>query len=736
MRIRGSILFALFAFGFSAVHAAAGGNAPSIIVFITSTTDQKTDHVLLESFLSRWRERDSSASILHYPLAPTAYTLSERAKRLSIEALAARLGGRAPTLIVAQGDPAFFLSIDLRSAYFPGAPTLAFDVVGNEERRRRFASDESLYIIESSGIGEKNVEFAAKVFPKRKRAVILLFVGSELSHAEAIRASFSRAAPDLEFVFVLNPTSQEIADPYLRISPEDSFVIGFNPGWYDRSGIFLSGKPYVNSITETYGVPMFEYLRSHMDGGIVGGVGFSPEPWGRRAADLALGLVFDGIEPGHWMQGSAFVTPFADYRELVRYGSNPKTLPPGVELINEPPPAWIRYQALLQPLLYLLVAAAVYASLRAFFKRKERRLLMAANARLEREVSDRTRELRESNEELERSNENLKNAIRRTEEMQNAVLRSAREITLGRFSASMANGLNSPLGAIRSSSQAVVSIWDEGKFAESLLCLDDGQKKLFLQYAARIFDRPDYFKDAAPYELLDLERRLSRITSKDISSLALDLSDAGLSGLDDGELMVFSDERGREVARALNRLSAIIRSLWVIDEASSRAAEIVQAVRDYAIESSNEPAVGAVDLRTTIERALILFKNRLPKAVVLRTSFEDIPPVRGTEAAYVRIWAALLQNALQAMSKGGALDVRLGRDGDFAEVAVLDEGTGVDPEIEDKLFEPFVTTRHIAEGLGLGLAYCKRAIESFGGEIRFIRREKGSEFRVRVPLAV
>jgi len=729
-------LFSVFAFIFTAWSIRAEQPPPSVVVFITSTTDLETDHVLLDSFLSRWRERDTRASILHYPLAPSAYTLSETAKQLSIEALAARLDGRAPTMIVAQGDPAFFLSIDFRKRYFPDAPMLAFDVVGNEERRKRFASDKSLYIIENSGIGEKNVEFAAKVFPKRKRAVILLFVGPELFHAESIRASFSAVAPDLKFVFVINPTSQAIADPYLRQSPQETMVIGFNPGWYDLEGNYVSGKPYVRSITDTYGVPMFEYLKSNMNRGTVGGVGFSSEIWGRRAADLALGLVFDKTEPGHWMPGSDFVTPFADYHELIRFGSNPKLLPPGVELVNAPPPAWIRYQAILQPLMFFLFAAAVYISLYAFFKSKQRRLLMAANARLEQEVAQHTKELRDSNEELERSNENLREAIRRTEEMQNAVLRSAREITLGRFSASMANSLNSPLGAIRSSSEAIVSIWNEGKFAESLVTLGEEQKKLFLRYAARIFDRPDFFKDAASGDFLRFERRLARITSKEISSLALDLSDAGLSDLGDDELAAFSDEQGREVARALYRFSAIIRSLWVIDEASNRAAEIVQAVRDYAIESSNEITIGPVDLRLTIERALILFKNRLPKAVVLRTFFDEVPPARGSESAYVRIWAALLQNALQAMPKGGALDIRLGRDGDFAEVAVLDEGSGVDPEIEEKLFEPFVTTRHIAEGLGLGLAYCKRTIESFGGEIRFIRREKGSEFRVRAPLAV
>jgi signal transduction histidine kinase len=720
--------------------AAAGGETapppPSIVVFVTSTSDLPTDHVLLDTFLARWREREPGASILHCPLAPVAYAMSAEATRLTIESVAARMGSRVPTLIIAQGDPAFFLSLELRRSRFPGTRMLAFDVNGNEARRKKYGDDDSLYIIVNTGVEELNSRFAARIFPKRDRAVVLLRVGGEAEQAEAAKRSILDALPGREVVFVLDPAKQEQADPYLKPYPDRTFVLGFNPGWYDLEGRYLTGKEYVKSIEEAYGVPVIEHIRNALDGGTVGGVGYSSSRWGSTAADLALALVFDGREPEHWMDVSGFATAFADYRELVRFGSSPRLLPPGAELINQPPSAWIRYQGVLQPLLALLALAVVLFASRAAVKRRESRILVEANARLEREVAARTSDLRASNEELAASNENLTEAMRRTEQMQEAVLRSAREITLGRFSAGMANGLNSQLGAVRSSNAALRSISSEleGGFHERLLTLDEGQRQLFLRYSRRVLARADYLADEAAADPEALEKRLEGLAGGDLRDVADDLADAGLAGLGDEELRLFSGERGREVAHALYRLSIIDRSTWIIEEAVGRAAETIKAMRDYASEGGGE-AGGEADLRGTIERALLIFRGRLPRSVVLRTDFEETPPVRGSEATFARVWASLVQNALQAMPGGGRLEVALRRDGGFAVVTVADEGVGIDPAVEGKLFEPFVTTRPMAEGMGLGLAYCKRSVEAAGGSIGYSKREKGTLFMVRLPLA-
>jgi signal transduction histidine kinase len=708
--------------------------SPSTIVFITSASDFMTNYQLLETFQTRWKEREPLALILSYPLLPYAFPLTPKANELSIAAIAERLKGKAPTLIVAQGDPAFFLALELRGTRFPATPLIAIDVVGNEERRKKFEDDKALWVVELSEIGEKNVRLATQLFPKRKRAVLLLHVGKDLHAADALNDKYVSKFPSLTVVTLPNP-SQDSADAILRTASDDTFVIGLTPGWIDSSGRYRSGKDFVRSITETYEVPMFEYLRSHLDGGTVGGVGMSPTLWGRKAAEMGLSIIIDGGEPSHWVAGADLTSTFADYRELRRFGSSPKLLPNGAELINQPPPAWIRYQHHLQLLLALLVLVSGALIARARVKHREKKLLVAANARLESEVAARTGELRHANDELEATNTSLTEAIRRTEAMQENVLRSAREITLGRFTAGIANGINSPLNAARSASAALRSVaLDDGGLAARLLAFDEGQRSLFLRYAPRILSNSDYVEDAVKPTSFEFNQRFADLFGEEVSSIATDLSEMGLSGLGDDELAAFADEKGRDVVQALYHLTVIDRSTWIIDEAVDRAAETIVAVREYMADGGAGTETRAVDLRSTIERALLIIKHRLPGSVILETDFEEVPPILGSEATFVRIWASLMQNAIQAMPHGGLLDVSLKRDGGFAVVSVGDEGEGVDPSIADKIFEPFVTTRSMAEGMGLGLAFCKRAIESAGGEIGFIRKENGTIFQVRVPL--
>ena len=64
--------------------------------------------------------------------------------------------------------------------------------------------------------------------------------------------------------------------------------------------------------------------------------------------------------------------------------------------------------------------------------------------------------------------------------------------------------------------------------------------------------------------------------------------------------------------------------------------------------------------------------------------------------------------------------------------SVQDDGPGIDAALQERLFEPFFTTR--AEGTGLGLAIVRGVIESMGGDVQIHSTpDKGTEFRVRLP---
>ncbi len=97
--------------------------------------------------------------------------------------------------------------------------------------------------------------------------------------------------------------------------------------------------------------------------------------------------------------------------------------------------------------------------------------------------------------------------------------------------------------------------------------------------------------------------------------------------------------------------------------------------------------------------------------------------------------ASLLENAMQASPEGGRVTLECARSGDAIVLIVRDDGPGIAAEIQERLFEPFFTTRD--EGTGLGLAIVRGVTQSLGGIVE-VRSAPGagSEFMLRLPRTV
>ena len=93
----------------------------------------------------------------------------------------------------------------------------------------------------------------------------------------------------------------------------------------------------------------------------------------------------------------------------------------------------------------------------------------------------------------------------------------------------------------------------------------------------------------------------------------------------------------------------------------------------------------------------------------------------------------LIENAIQAMPNGGRLDISVTAvEDEFVEIAVDDNGTGLDPEVKRRLFEPYFSTK--SSGTGLGLAIARQAIEAHQGTIVVDSTPgEGTRFRIRLP---
>ncbi len=177
------------------------------------------------------------------------------------------------------------------------------------------------------------------------------------------------------------------------------------------------------------------------------------------------------------------------------------------------------------------------------------------------------------------------------------------------------------------------------------------------------------------------------------------------------------------------------RSLVVdIERATGRIHELVAAVKgfthmDRALEQ--EPVDIPRGLADTV--ALLEGKAKSRSVAIVLAVEPGLPSIRGISVEINQIWMNLVDNAIDAAPPRGHVNVRAAREGNSVTVSVVDDGSGIPPDIRERIFDPFFTTKSVGEGTGLGLDIVRRIVQWHNGDIEVNSRPGSTEFRVRLP---
>jgi signal transduction histidine kinase len=97
----------------------------------------------------------------------------------------------------------------------------------------------------------------------------------------------------------------------------------------------------------------------------------------------------------------------------------------------------------------------------------------------------------------------------------------------------------------------------------------------------------------------------------------------------------------------------------------------------------------------------------------------------------------LVQNAVEASPQNGLVTLRVAKTGQETLICVEDQGQGISPEVQDRIFQAGFTTKQDSgmSGLGLGLSSCRNIMHSIGGSLDFQPNAngRGVQFRMRIP---
>ncbi|NMF86922.1 ATP-binding protein [Aromatoleum petrolei] len=168
-------------------------------------------------------------------------------------------------------------------------------------------------------------------------------------------------------------------------------------------------------------------------------------------------------------------------------------------------------------------------------------------------------------------------------------------------------------------------------------------------------------------------------------------------------------------------------------EGLARVKRIVNDLKNFS--RNDEGEWQHTDLNGGLESTLNVVWNELKyKAHVVR-ELGELPPVRCIPAQINQVFMNLLVNAAQAIEGSGTITLRSGTDDANAWVEVADTGKGMTPEVMERIFEPFYTTKPIGKGTGLGLSISADIMKRHRGSLT-VRSQigEGSCFRLELPL--
>ena len=173
----------------------------------------------------------------------------------------------------------------------------------------------------------------------------------------------------------------------------------------------------------------------------------------------------------------------------------------------------------------------------------------------------------------------------------------------------------------------------------------------------------------------------------------------------------------------------------------NRVATIVRAMREFAHPPTADTA--PVDINGALSTTLGVATHEYKYVADVETDFADLPLVTCDGGGMNQVFLNLIVNAAHAIGDAtrdgerGLIRVATAVDGDHVRISIADTGGGIPPEVADRIYDPFFTTKDVGRGTGQGLAIARTiVVERHGGTLSFDTEPgHGTTFHIRLPIA-
>ncbi len=336
----------------------------------------------------------------------------------------------------------------------------------------------------------------------------------------------------------------------------------------------------------------------------------------------------------------------------------------------------------------------------------------------------------------------LRTILARLRETQDALYESERMAILGTLTAETVHDLNNPASAVQRAAEQLgpeIAAQKEARTNLESMGLTQAQMEILFSERAKgaehASDPPELDALARSDREADLEEWLEARGVDDAWEIAPTLVDRGFDETDLTLLGANFEEK--QLPNVLSYLSGdftVQHLLAEIRSAATSISNIIQAYKSYVY--LDQAPVQDVDIHEGLDGTLLILGGKLKEGISVRKEYApDLPKIMAYGSELNQVWTNLIKNAADALDGKGEIVLRTRPDNGWVVVEIQDNGPGVPPELQERIFETGFTTKSRDKGTGLGLGSSRKIVEErHRGEISLASEPGNTRFEVRLPL--
>lgn len=344
-------------------------------------------------------------------------------------------------------------------------------------------------------------------------------------------------------------------------------------------------------------------------------------------------------------------------------------------------------------------------------------------------------ELLHKEKELQNKTIDLEKAIDSLKLSQEEVIKKEKLATLGMLIAGIAHEINTPLGAIKASSDNL-----EFMFFNDLIPMMNELSAIDIQQAFLFYSNHRDRSEKSTKELRELEKiifqkvrqlpydenQLKEISRKLISCKIVEPPEKLMT------LLSHDFNKSLLILNFVNLLNNLERSIKTIGNGALKSSKIIKALNTYSHSVANEEK-NTFNLKENVENVFTLLWNKLKYKCTYKNQIPDGLTLFGYEDELSQVWTNIINNAIQASPDGCHIIAKGIDTTTHTEIILENDGPQIPESDLERIFDEFYTTKKRGEGTGLGLNIVKKIIEKHSGTIRCESDSKSTKFIINIP---